>query len=480
MNTHTEKVPNKYASLTNAIPEDRIDFSQSTLADHSSDSWPVAIKMRQQKKRDYEPDVVVRPQSAEEVERVVAWASEHNMKITPWGAGSSVTGAPLAMARGISLDMSRMNRIIKIDRENLLVTVEAGVMGNQLEDALNAEGFCSCFSPQSLPVSTVGGWLSTFATGQFSSKYGGIEDRVLALEAIIYPGKRIRTHLTSRAAVGPDLKQILIGAEGTLGIITEITLRIAVIPEARLFETVALDSVDSGIETMKEIMQAELDPFLLRFYDEDEAPHAMVDKDFAGCVLFIGFEGPERVAKAGLETALDICRQRGGRLLGPDATLAWMERRFDFSTVENILKRNNGVAETIEVAALWSEMPEVYRRLKKELAPYAGEVLGHFSHAYTQGVSLYAILLGADDQAKDAAEAESILREIWRTSMEICLQTGAAISHHHGVGIARIPYVESSLSSSMDLLRTVKHALDPKGLFNPQKLGLSETNSGQS
>jgi alkyldihydroxyacetonephosphate synthase len=441
-----------------------------SLALHSYDVWPVAAKWKGQGKLPYRPQVVVRPASAQQVSQVLRWASQQHIPVTPWGLGSSVTGAPLALKGGISLDMSGMNRILALDENNLLVKVQAGKLGSQLEQELNQRGYTLNHSPQSLDRSTVGGWVSTRATGQFSSRWGGIEDLALALTVALPGGEIVETLLAPRGAVGPDLRQVFIGAEGTLGVVVDATLKIFPLPERRIFQTLAFGNVAAGLEAMRAMMQAGLRPFLLRFYDPDEAPHALQNPHFAGCAMFLGCEGLAGVAQAEYQACLDLCSAHGGQTLGPDPALAWMERRFDFSTVENLLAQPGGLAETIEVAHFWDGILDTYHALKTGLAPYAGEVLGHFSHAYPQGTSLYVILLG---KATDDAQAEARLLQVWQTAMQIALEKGAVISHHHGVGIARLAYMRPQLGSAMQVLERIKQALDPTGIMNPGKLGLN-------
>jgi alkyldihydroxyacetonephosphate synthase len=185
--------------------------------------------------------------------------------------------------------------------------------------------------------------------------------------------------------------------------------------------------------------------------------------------LFLGVEGPAAVAAAEFETAMRICEERGGQRLGPAAAEAWLGRRFDFSTIENRLAMPGGFAETIEVAHFWDQALDLYRAMKEALAPLADEVLGHFSHLYPQGTSLYLILLG---QADDDAAAEACIGRIWEVAMRVALDQGAAISHHHGVGLARLPYIREALGTGMVPLRRLKDALDPANVMNPGKLGL--------
>lgn len=455
--------------LAQIISPDRIKVDEESILHHSYDWWPVTAKWKQQGKQPYRPDVIVYPETVEEIQELLKWANQHQIAVTPWGAGSAVTGAPLPLSGGITLNLSLLSRVIEIDETSLFVHVQAGKMGDELEAELNEKGYTLNHSPQSLNRSTVGGWIATRATGQFSSRWGGIEDLAIAFTVILADGSVVETKRTPRAATGPDVRHIFMGSEGTMAVVTDVVLKIFPITEARIFEAVHFESVETGVTAIREIMQIGLQPFLVRFYDEDEARHAMQDKAFTGCVAFLGFEGLQAVAEAERNAALQICTRHRGLCLGASAVNSWMERRFDFSTVENILAQPGGYAETIEIAHLWGDILETYHALKIALAPLATEVLGHFSHVYTHGTSLYMILLG---EAQDAAEAESILMTIWETSMRICLEKGAVTSHHHGVGLARLPYIQEDLASTLPVLQSVKDALDPNNILNPGKLGL--------
>jgi alkyldihydroxyacetonephosphate synthase len=458
------------AGLTAALGHSRlIDVSETARAAHACDWWPLAAKWRQLGWLPYQPDVVVYPETTQDVSAILAWANAHGVAVTAWGLGSSVVGQPLATRGGISLDLSRMDRIIAVDERDLVARVEAGVAGGKLEQHLNGLGYTLHHSPQSLHRSTVGGWVATRATGQFSSRYGGIEELCYALTAVLADGSIVTTAAQPRMSVGPDLRHLFIGSEGCFGVITEVALRIFPVAEARSYEVVDLPSVDRGIEAMRDIMAVGLKPFLLRFYDRAEARHATQDPDYASPVMFLGCEGSVTMAQAELEACRSICARHGGECRGPEAVTAWMSRRYDFSTIESYVGRPEGVAETIEVAGNWSTIGATYRALTERLKPLATEVLGHFSHTYTTGTSLYVILLG---NAESALAAEATLREIWKVSMETALETGAAISHHHGAGLARAPYITDALGGGIDILQRWKAAFDPNGILNPGKLGL--------
>ncbi len=448
---------------------DQVDVTDACIADHSYDWWPVAVKWRQNGKAPCKPDAVVYPATSAEVSKVLTWADRKDVPVTAWGLGSSVVGQPLTEFGGITLDLSRMNRIIHVDTENLTVRAEAGVMGGDLEDHLRDRGFTLNHSPQSLYRSTIGGWLATRASGQLSSRYGGIEDLAHSFQAVLADGSVLETADLPRMAVGPDLRHLLIGSEGTMGVITEVALKIFPLPEYRENETLKFQSVEAGKNAMRAIMANGLRPALLRFYDTAEARHAMQDETFSCPVMFVGTEGMEGPARAEMTAIREICAGHGGKAIGPEGTEGWIGRRYDFSTIEGFVARPEGLAETIEVSNNWARIMDTYNVLTDRLAPMADEVLGHFSHVYTTGVSLYVILLG---EAEDGPAAEMRIRKIWEIAMEAALETGASISHHHGAGLARNPYVERALGGGLVVLQRIKDAMDPNNTLNPGKLGL--------
>jgi alkyldihydroxyacetonephosphate synthase len=383
-----------------------------------------------------------------------------------------VVGAAIPTQGGILLDLSGLDKIIALDETNLLVKVQAGLLGHRLEAALNARGYTLNHSPQSLDRSTVGGWVATRACGQFSSRWGGIEDLALSLTVALADGEVITTLLAPRAAMGPEVRNLFIGSEGTLGVVLDVTLKIFSLPETRLLETLAFPSVESGLQAMRRLMQSGLRPFLIRFYDADEsifvARWSGITPPLSAHIFILGCEGLNEMAQAEYQASVRILQSEGGMVLGPAIAQGWMDHRFDFSGVENRLAQPGGVAETIEIACFWDGILETYRALKNDLSPLAEHVLGHFSHAYPQGVSLYMILLG---EAADAEAAETRLRQIWETAMRTSIDHGATISHHHGIGLARQDYLQHELGASFGVLDKIKSSLDPNGILNPGKLG---------
>ncbi|MEW2544683.1 FAD-binding oxidoreductase [Streptomyces sp. NPDC047002] len=457
------------SELSEALGPDAVRTDGEALDRSSHDSWPLSAKLDRLGSHRHRADAVVGVGDERGIRAVLSAAARHDVPVTVRALASSVTGQPLPVRGGIVLDLSALPDAYEVDAENLTVRVTAGHNGGALEDALNARGLTLGHSPQSLYRSSVGGWLATLATGQFSSYYGGIEDLVTGYTVTLATGETLRLKASPRAAMGPDLRQLFLGSEGTLGVITSVTLKVFPLPQTRLLQTYELPGVEEGVAVLRAQAAAGLRPFLLRLYDPAEARHALQDDTLTAPVLFTGTQGPDAVARAEADVLDALVREHGGRALGPGGAERWMARRFDFSSVENLLAQDGGYAETIEVAHTWRGIVPLYRALAAELAPLADEVLAHFSHVYTQGTSLYLILRGT---APTDEEAVARLERIWETAMHTALAHGAELSHHHGGGLARSPYTRRSLGTSHLLLRRLKHALDPDGVLNPGKLGL--------
>lgn len=456
--------------LSRVVGAHAVVTDDAELDVRAHDMWPVSAKEYLQGRHPHRPDAIVRVTDDSRVAAVLAWATRRGVPVTPRGLGSGVTGAAVPLRGGVVLDLSAPDgreAIVDLDETDLTVTVRAGVRGDVLEDALAERGYTLGHSPQSLPLSSPGGWVATRATGQFSSQYGGIEDLVVSMTVVLPTGEVVRLPHTPRAAVGPDLGQLFLGAEGTLGVVTEVVLRVFPQPEHEVVEAVRVRDVPTGLEAMRRITRDGLRPFLVRLYDETEARLAMDDETFDGPVLFLGSRGVRAVAEAEHDATLARCAALGGERLGAEPVRRWLDRRYDVSSLEALLRHPGGVVETIEVAHFWRHIHAVYTELRTALAPYA-DVLGHFSHVYTHGTSLYLILVG--EAADDAAAARRI-EDIWAAAMEVALRHGAAISHHHGVGIARLPYLRRALGEAATVYDRVKAALDPAGVLNPGKLG---------
>jgi len=444
-----------------------IDDREDVREAYRVDAWPLAVKRARNGSPGPAPVAVALPRSTADVARVLAWAAHRGVAVVPWGGGSSVTGAPLPTGDALVMDMRGLSRVREIDSSGGRATVEAGVTGGELERILAEQGMTTWFSPQSLHRSTVGGWVATRATGQFSSRWGGIEDAVAALTVVLADGTIARVGTPPRGSVGPDLKSLFIGSEGAFGVITEVVLRIHPLTAFSGLEALGLPSVEAGLTGLREVMQAGLRPVLLRLYDSDEARHLFVPQPPPEAVVLVGFAGVPAVAEAERQATSEILAGLGARSLGSEAAEAWLASRYDFSRVERLLDEPGGYAETIEIANGWTEILQTYTAMKLALKPLADEVLAHFSHTYTDGTSLYLILLG---RATDDSEAVRHLEAIWEVAMRTALTAGAVISHHHGVGRARAPFLADQLGEGAAVLAKFKRALDPGYVLHPGSL----------
>jgi len=387
--------------------------------------------------------------------------------VTPMGGGSGVCGA-LSPAQGeLVLDMGAFDRIFDIDDINLLCRCEAGVNGMELERKLNARGLTLGHFPSSLPGTTIGGLVATRSSGQESSRYGSIEDMVLGLAVVLPDGTFAAPRPGPRSATGPALHQLMIGAEGGLGVVLGAVLRVHRLPEATVGRGYVFADLRSGLECMRSVMQAGIRPLVLRLYDTEDAAFSGFDVSGQECALVVATAGLRAVAEA--EAA--AVRQLAGeaRDLGEGPWIRWQEKRFDLSAerLQAFLQPAGSYLDTIELAATWSVLPELHGKVKVAIG-VGGLALCHFSHAYEQGCCAYFSFAGAADSE---AEARASYGRAWEGAMSAALELGATISHHHGVGQARARWVADEMGGWMRVWRAVKEGLDPQGMMNPHAVG---------
>ena len=456
-------------ALQKVVQPQNIATQAEILDQYSHDAWPVSVLEKKMEIHNFRPDVVVTPRSKKEILGILKVARDNQVPVMARGLGSSVTGQSLATQGGIVLDLSQIVSEPILSILDMTVRASAGMRGSDLEEWLNKKSLTLNFYPQSLSRSTIGGWVATRATGQLSTKFGGIEDAAVGFSLILSDSTEIQVGQKPRAAVGPNLKELFLGTEGMFAVITDVTMKVYRKSEIQISEAWLMPNVNSGIVAMREIMQSGIRPSLVRFYDEAEAQFAVPDLEVNKCVLFLTHEGLTSISKAEHLESSKIVESSGGVTLGSIPVENWYKRRFDFSAVEKILESKGGYAETIEVAHNWSEIEALYSRLVKELTPLSDTVLGHFSHVYTNGASLYIILFGTTDTDDEAVIR---LRKLWDTAMTVVTELGGEISHHHGAGLARQDFIAKSLGEQHEILRKLKSVMDPEGILNPGHLGL--------
>jgi len=452
----------------------RVSEGDADRAAHARDWWPRAAKWTDKELDQHRPDAVVFATDEEDCIAVVAACRETGTKLVTYGAGSGVVGAAVPDKGSIVIDVRGMNRIVAFDATDGYVTVEAGCLGGELETWLNERGFTLGHYPQSLHLASIGGLISTRSTGTFSNKYGGIEELVLALRVVSADGSVTAFRNTPRNSSGPALQQLFIGAEGTLGLITQATLRVFPRAERRIFEGYTFRSVAAGIEAVRKAYAAHLRPAVLRLYDETEAVnlYRRVGRESGPPLLIAGFEGLASMATAEQVAFAAIAEAEGGASLGQDIGNAWEAHRFDASWLTAGNDGPGRMADAIEIALPWSTLAAAHGAIMADVAPYCATVMSHYSHFYSTGGALYVIILLDGD---DTASVLEQYQQVWDRVMDQALAFGGSLAHHHGVGRQRAPFLAKELDGAHRLLQRVKTALDPEGLLNPGNLTLNGT-----
>lgn len=412
---------------------------------------------------------VVRPATAIEVGRVIWACTEQGAPVVPIGARSGVLGGALP-GGAIGVDLSRLDAIGEIDRENQLITVGAGVLGGVLEAHLREHGFTIGLYPQSLELASIGGWVATRASGTYSGHYGGVEDRLLGLEVVLADGTVCTTPVMPRWSIGPDMAGLFVGSEGTLGVITSVTLKIDRVPESTLLRAVRFPTVFDGLASIREIVQGGVHPAVVRLYDEAESAmlRATTQHDGDGAVLLLGFVGPTGVARAEEDFALAITVDHGGADLGREPAQRWDANRLRVPSGFVALQERGVLADYIDVQASWSTVETVYAAVRAALAAHCDTAVAHFSHVYAQGTSIYFVV---SIRAASDEEAVARHRAAWQAAMEAVVLTGGGIAHHHGVGRVRTPWLhEEVMRGTGDLWSIVRTAFDPAATLSPDVL----------
>ncbi|MFZ8854819.1 MAG: FAD-binding oxidoreductase [Thermofilaceae archaeon] len=441
----------------------RVASDADTLRLYSRDYWPLALLKEARGEELPRPLAVAWPESVEEVVQLVRLCNEYRVPFVPYAGGSGVIGA--TMCEGcLVIDVKRMNRVLSFSEEDALVVAESGVLLRKLEEFLNERGFTLRHIPQSYPEAALGGLIATMSTGQFSTKYGGIEELLVDLEAVAPDGWLIpmRRSIVPRAATGPDLKRLLIGSEGQLGVVTKAALKVFPLPSHTWRRAFAFPSFEAGLRAMREIMLAWATPAVARLYDRDDS--AARFHDARDILLLIVEEGEEELLRAKVSVIERVVAKHGGVDIGEEYVEKWLRTRFDvISELKKLVVPLGLWFDTIETAATWSNLPRVYYEFKKRVRAVKGvyAVLAHASHFYTTGACIYFTLT--------YEASEEVYWRMWREAMRTLLEEGATISHHHGIGLLRREWVGEELGAALEYLRKVKKVLDPMGVSNPGK-----------
>jgi len=417
------------------------------------------------------PDAVVFPETADEVRQVVLLANEFRFPVIPRGAGSGFSGGSVPVRGGLVLSLERMDRILSIDEENLLAVVEPGVVTGTLKEEAARRGLFYPPDPASFRFSTIGGNIAECAGGMCAVKYGVTRDYVLGLEAVLGTGELIRTGVaTMKGVVGYDLTRMLVGSEGTLGIVTKATLRLLPLPEAVETILAFFRSNAEGSRAVAGMIGGRILPCALEMMDRTaiDCVREMADltvPDGAGCALLIEVDGPASSVEEEAERVEEVCRRFGAfgirRSSDPEGReRLWTLRR----SISPALRKVNPVKINEDIVVPRSRLPDIMDFLS-DLGSRKRLRIVNFGHAGDGNVHVNLMISGTDREER--RRAEEAVAEIFRRTVEL----GGTISGEHGIGIAKAPYLEMEVGPlGISVMRRLKACFDPNGILNPGKI----------
>lgn len=444
------------------------------------------------------PDAVVYPGGEDEVARLVEFCVRANCALVPFGGGSSVVGGVEAVDKRpvLSLDLGRMDRVLRVDEVSQTASVQAGIRGPALEQALNSRGFTLGHFPQSFEFSSLGGWIATRGAGLSSTKYGKIEAMVESLRAAT-PAGILETKRVPASAAGPSLLQLLVGSEGTLGVITSATMRIRPLPAVADYRALLFKSFPEGLAAVRQMLQHDLVPGTVRLSDRAETASffslrvasggwrefyerlglrwlGLHGYSFqSGALMILGLEGDGGAVRSERGRALQICKSHRGMDIGGGVARAWLADRYETPYLRDLLLDRGILTDTLETATTWDNLDHLHQELSSAIqagSSAAGSralVMTHVSHCYRDGASLYVTFLAKMARGHEIEQWQVIKR----AASECIVANGGTISHHHGVGYEHMPWMKDELGrGGLRALEALKQALDPHNVMNPGKL----------
>ena len=444
------------------------------------------------------PDVVVLPDSHEQVEALVSLAQKLDFCLIPFGGGTNIVGGVNPEADEprpvITLSLRNMKRLISIDRESRTATIQAGALGPEIESELAAQGHSLGHFPDSFEYSTLGGWLATRSAGMQSDAYGKIEDMVVSIK-VVTPAGTIITKPVPASSAGPDLNRILVGSEGILGVITEATMRVHKTPAIKDYRGYLFKSFEDGVRGIQECLDRGFAPSMIRLQDSGEselafnmrAPKRGIEgwiqnrvKDWLRsrgylepCILIVGVEGDEASIAATRRHSRKILQRHGGFSLGTSVGDTWSKDKFNIPYLRDYIMDYGCMADVAETSTLWSNVLPLYTatiaavkaRFRQEDG--TGFIGCHISHTYETGACLYFTFAARQPEGRELEHYYGYKRLVTDTIMSL----GGTLSHHHAVGTEHRPWMKLEISpAGLQALHALKASLDPKCVLNPGKL----------
>lgn len=475
-----ERLERLLAGLSGVLAPDRIVTGAEARRRYPGDQSWLTLAFAAAGKPLNRPDVVVAPGSTEEVAAVMRLAHGAGVPVTPIAGASGVQGAANANRGGLQIDLSRMDRVRDLDTASHSCTIEAGMNLRRFEAWLAERGWTFTHDPASQEWASIGGAVAARGSGVLSSKYGNIQDHVLSLEVVLPDGGVVSLPPVPRHGVGPELSQLFVGSEGTLGIITAVRVKVRRQPVRRAFAAFAFDSLGAGIAAGREIMTSGLRPPVIRLYDADATRQSlarMVDSPLAGPAMILMVDG-DHPALVDLEAALcaEACARHGGRPLGPAIGEAWWANRYALShppfapALPQIWCTMDAVADYAHIEAVYDAVTEAIRGA---VAPeWSLGLKTHLSHWFDWGAMIYPrMTIPAGPTDLDAAL--ELHDAVVRAAAQAALKAGGVINDHHGVGLRLAPFMAEQFGAEgMRLMRAIKRGIDPQNILCPGKLDL--------
>jgi alkyldihydroxyacetonephosphate synthase len=465
--------------LEEIVGDKNISTKNIDILAYTKDTSLITLNWALQGKMAGLPDFVIWPESVKHIREVLKIANQENIPVIPYGEGSGVVGGAIPVCGGIIIDMKKFNKILEISDKNLTVTAQAGINGMNLERYLNTKGYTTGHIPQSLYISSLGGWIAHRAAGQFSTKYGKIEDIVLGMEVVLPQGEILNFKTVPRASTGPQLEKLYVGGEGTLGIVTKATLKIWPYPRKRTLISYAFPSIEDSFNAVRQILREHIFPAVIRIYDQFETsrhfPHVDNAKDKV-MVIFV-CEGNQNLVDLEESVTREKSKNNSGVNCGVHPVEHWFETRFRV-TETSAMPPYKVVFDTVEVASLWENASDIYHNVLESMNNLHGIIMitAHVSHFYPNGVGIYFSFGGVP--LKEQTDLE-YYQECWNTIIKAVLDAGGSIAHHHGIGINRSHWMENELGESMKILKQIKKLLDPNDILNPGKIYESTWKGGE-
>jgi alkyldihydroxyacetonephosphate synthase len=487
------------AELRAVLGEEGVRDDHSERVSHAAGKgYPDLVRLRAGEPEGA-PDAVLYPSRPEQLRAVLEVCACRAVAVVPFGGGTSVVGgvAPLRgeHAAVIALDMRGLGEVVRLDRESRIVTVQAGARVPALERRLAAEGLTLGHFPQSYEHVSLGGCAATRSAGQASTGYGRFEELVLGLR-MSAPSGEVELPAHPASAAGPNLRRLVVGSEGTVGVIHELDLRVRPAPQAEHYEGVFFEDFQAGVEALRAMAQERTAPAVARLSDESETRLALAQAGAGaegmralkgrlgqaylglrgystGCLAVLGFEGAAEEVERRRRRAHELIRDHGGLLVGRSPGEAWKAQRFAAPYLRDELLTHGVMAETLETATRWSNLPRLYRATTNAIeGALSGQgtpgVAGcHVSHLYETGASLYFTLLAAQREGHELEQ----WRAVKRAASDAIAQNGGTITHHHAVGRDHASWLAGEVGEQgVEALRALKERWDPAGIMNSGKL----------